>query len=112
VNPSDLDQRKRSHSDEEPKKNPCLKGSLNCVTNTSTDQVGIVSGYTSTTGYDLAIGLGSVNTYNLVNAWFGDLAPKQDMAKSGATDAAACVFSERERRRSPGRSGAEILRPR
>jgi hypothetical protein len=32
--------------------------------------VGILSGYVANTGYDLATGLGSVNAYNLVNAWF------------------------------------------
>jgi subtilase family serine protease len=48
---------------------PCLSGSLNCVVNTTGDQIGIVTGYTTTTGYDLATGLGSVNAYNLVNAW-------------------------------------------
>ena len=48
---------------------PCLTGSLNCVTNTSGDNFGIVTGYTTTSGYDLATGLGSVNAYNLVNAW-------------------------------------------
>jgi hypothetical protein len=48
---------------------PCRSGSLNCVVNTSGDNIGIVSGYSTTTGYDLATGLGSVNAYNLVNAW-------------------------------------------
>jgi hypothetical protein len=48
---------------------PCLTGSLNCVVNTSGDQIGIVTGYSTTTGYDLATGLGSVNAYNLVQAW-------------------------------------------
>jgi hypothetical protein len=48
---------------------PCAAGSPNCTTNTSGDQVGILSGYDATTGYDLATGLGSVNAYNLVNSW-------------------------------------------
>lgn len=48
---------------------PCLSGSLNCNVNTSGDNIGIVTGYTTTTGYDQATGLGSVNAYNLVNAW-------------------------------------------
>jgi hypothetical protein len=47
----------------------CKTGSTNCVTNTSGDEYGIVSGYSTTTGYDLATGLGSVNAANLVNAW-------------------------------------------
>jgi len=49
---------------------PCKAGSPNCTVNTSGDAVGILSGYVSTTGYDLATGLGSVNAYNLVNAWY------------------------------------------
>jgi hypothetical protein len=47
----------------------CETGSPNCVTSTSGDQYGIVSGYSTTKGYDLATGLGSVNVTNLVNAW-------------------------------------------
>ena len=47
----------------------CFKGGPNCVTNTSTDVAGILSGYSATTGYDLATGLGSINVNNLVNAW-------------------------------------------
>jgi subtilase family serine protease len=47
----------------------CLTGSLNCVTSRTGDQVGILSGYSSTTGYDLTSGLGSVNATNLANAW-------------------------------------------
>ena len=50
---------------------PCLSGSLNCNVNTSGDNIGILTGYTTTTGYDQATGLGSVNAYNLVNAWPG-----------------------------------------
>jgi hypothetical protein len=47
----------------------CIKGSPNCVTTDTSDQLGIVSGYSTTKGYDLATGLGSVNATNLVNAW-------------------------------------------
>lgn len=47
----------------------CITGSTNCVTKTSGDELGIVSGYTTTKGYDLATGWGSVNAANLVNAW-------------------------------------------
>jgi Pro-kumamolisin, activation domain/Abnormal spindle-like microcephaly-assoc'd, ASPM-SPD-2-Hydin len=47
----------------------CITGSTNCVTNTNGDQLGIVNGYTTTKGYDLATGLGSINATNLVNAW-------------------------------------------
>ena len=47
----------------------CTKGSRNCVTSDSSDTYGIVSGYNSTSGYDLSTGLGSVNATNLVNNW-------------------------------------------
>ncbi len=48
---------------------PCVSGSPNCVTNTTGDQNGVLSGYAATAGYDLATGLGSVNVANLVNNW-------------------------------------------
>jgi subtilase family serine protease len=47
----------------------CYTGDLNCVTKTSGDRGGILDGYNTTTGYDLATGLGSVNITNLVNNW-------------------------------------------
>jgi subtilase family serine protease len=47
----------------------CFTGDTNCVTKTSGDQAGILSGYSATTGYDLTTGLGSFNVANLVNAW-------------------------------------------
>jgi subtilase family serine protease len=45
---------------------PCAKGSPNCTIHDSGDTIGILNGYTATTGYDLATGLGSVNAKNLV----------------------------------------------
>jgi len=48
---------------------PCAKGSPNCTTSNSAHQFGVLSGYTTTAGYDLATGLGSVNAANLVNKW-------------------------------------------
>jgi subtilase family serine protease len=47
----------------------CYTGDTNCVTSTSGDQAGVLSGYNATTGYDLTTGLGSFNVTNLVNAW-------------------------------------------
>ncbi|MFZ0521345.1 MAG: Ig-like domain repeat protein [Candidatus Acidiferrales bacterium] len=47
----------------------CVTGSPNCKTSTSGDQYGVLSGYSTGTGYDLATGLGSVNAANLVNQW-------------------------------------------
>ena len=48
---------------------PCAAGSLNCTTSVGSDTYGILSGYSASTGYDLATGLGSVNAYNLVHSW-------------------------------------------
>lgn len=48
---------------------PCTTGSPNCTTNTVGDPYGVLSGYGTTAGYDLATGLGSVNVFNLVNQW-------------------------------------------
>ena len=48
---------------------PCVKGSPNCNVSNQNDTVGLLSGYNTTSGYDLATGLGSVNTANLVNKW-------------------------------------------
>jgi Bacterial Ig-like domain (group 3) len=48
---------------------PCETGSPDCVTNVSGDQNGVLSGYSTTPGYDLATGLGSVNVFNLVSNW-------------------------------------------
>ncbi len=47
----------------------CLTGDPDCVTSTSGDEVGILSGYSATTAYDLTTGLGTFNVTNLVNAW-------------------------------------------
>jgi hypothetical protein len=48
---------------------PCLSGTLNCTVTNSGDRYGVLSGYSSTAGYDFASGLGSVNAANLVNNW-------------------------------------------
>ena len=49
---------------------PCFKGSTSdCKTSVSGHQFGILSGYATTAGYDLAVGLGSVNAANLVTVW-------------------------------------------
>ena len=47
----------------------CAKGSPNCTTSNSGDQIGVLSGFNTGTGYDQATGLGSVNAANLVNQW-------------------------------------------
>jgi hypothetical protein len=48
---------------------PCDTGSPNCTTSTSGDTYGVLSGYNTGAGYDLATGLGSVDASNLVNNW-------------------------------------------
>jgi hypothetical protein len=48
---------------------PCVTGTPNCTTATQYDAYGILSGYSTATGYDLATGLGSVDVANLVNQW-------------------------------------------
>lgn len=48
---------------------PCAKGSPNCNTTNSSDSFGVLSGYSTTAGYDLATGLGSVNAANLISKW-------------------------------------------
>lgn len=47
---------------------PCATGSANCSSNFG-QRYGILTGYTTTVGYDLATGLGSVNINNLVKGW-------------------------------------------
>jgi len=48
---------------------PCLTGSPNCSTNTSGHSYGILSGFSTSTAYDLATGLGSVDAAQMVNNW-------------------------------------------
>ncbi len=48
---------------------PCYSGSPNCTVSTLGDSYGILSGYSTGSGYDLATGLGSVDAANLVNNW-------------------------------------------
>jgi len=48
---------------------PCDRGTPNCAVSLSSDSYGILSGYNTGTGYDLATGLGSVDAANLVNNW-------------------------------------------
>ena len=49
---------------------PCATGSTSdCVTKTAGDSVGVLSGYATASGYDLATGLGSVNANNLITNW-------------------------------------------
>ena len=48
---------------------PCVSGTPNCSTTNPVDLYGVLSGYATTSGYDLATGLGSVNIANLVNNW-------------------------------------------
>jgi Pro-kumamolisin, activation domain/Bacterial Ig-like domain (group 3) len=47
---------------------PCVGGPAGC-SSARQGTKGFMSGYAASTGYDLATGLGSVNTANLANAW-------------------------------------------
>lgn len=47
----------------------CSPGTADCVTNTASDEVGVLSGFSATAGFDLATGLGSVNAANMVKNW-------------------------------------------
>jgi subtilase family serine protease len=47
----------------------CTPGTPDCVTDVASDQAGVLSGYSTNSGYDLATGLGSVNAANLANSW-------------------------------------------
>jgi subtilase family serine protease len=47
---------------------PCTPGTTNC-TGSGSDQYSVLPSYGTTTGYDQASGLGSVNAANLVNHW-------------------------------------------
>jgi hypothetical protein len=48
---------------------PCVAGTTNCTTASPGHSYGVLSGYATTVGYDLATGLGSVDAANLVNNW-------------------------------------------
>jgi len=48
---------------------PCFVFSVDCDTGDQVNQIGILTGYSTNSGYDLASGLGSVNAYNLVENW-------------------------------------------
>jgi subtilase family serine protease len=63
----------------------CITGDPDCVTSTSGDQAGILSGYSATTGYDLTTGLGSFNVTNLVKAWPTATAPAVTLSPTSLT---------------------------
>jgi len=48
---------------------PCQAGTANCTVNVTGHQFGVLSGYATTAGYDLATGLGSVDANALVTNW-------------------------------------------
>jgi subtilase family serine protease len=47
----------------------CAPGSPNCTVQHTGDTVAVLSGYSATTGFDPASGLGSLNVANVVNGW-------------------------------------------
>jgi len=48
---------------------PCLIFTLDCNTGSAIEQLGILTGDSAGPGYDVASGLGTINTYNLVENW-------------------------------------------
>jgi len=48
---------------------PCQNGSPNCTVNTAGHSFGVLSGYSASSGYDLATGLGTINVGNLLSKW-------------------------------------------
>jgi hypothetical protein len=48
---------------------PCQNGSPNCTVNTAGHAYGVLSGYNTSSGYDLATGLGTINVANLLSKW-------------------------------------------
>ena len=72
----------------------CFTGAPNCVTNTSGDQLGILSGYTTAAGYDDTTGIGTPNVTNLVNAWpTTTIAPAVTLTPTSLTFASTTVGS-------------------
>ena len=62
--------------------------SPNCVAATSVsgaNDVGVLSGYSAATGYDLASGLGSLNVANVVNHWPGPIVPAVTLTPGSVT---------------------------
>lgn len=64
--------------------------SPNCTRIHSSDDVGILPGYSAAAGYDQATGLGSLNVANVVNAWTA-VAPGSTAATVTVTPAATSV---------------------
>jgi len=81
---------------------PCAKGSPNCTVTSSGDAIGVLSGYSSTSGYDLATGLGSVNAANLVNNW-------QNTTNNGTADFAVSANPNTININAPGDTGTATL---
>jgi hypothetical protein len=72
----------------------CYGGTTNCTPQTSGDVLGILSGYSATTGYDKATGLGSLNVANVVNGWPGiTSAPSSSLSVTGLSFPATAVNS-------------------
>ena len=70
---------------------PCAPNSLNCTVHHTGDTVGLMTGQVSTTGYDLATGLGSVNAKNLVYNWPASTGPSISISPATLTFASTAV---------------------
>jgi subtilase family serine protease len=64
---------------------PCAAGSPNCTVLYTGDVLGVEAGYSATTGYDRASGLGSLNVANVVNAWSASIAPTFALSGTSVT---------------------------
>ncbi len=64
---------------------PCTVGDTNCTALHNGDKIGVLPGYNAGAGYDLATGLGSVNAYNLVNAFAGGSSSSGSVTLTPAT---------------------------
>ncbi len=79
---------------------PCDAGSQDCTVSTSGDTYGVLSGYSATTGFDNATGLGSLNIANVVNAWTSPLGAGTATLKLTPSTALSIGAELRKRRRS------------
>ncbi len=65
---------------------PCVVGAPDCTgTSQTPNTYGLLNGFASTAGFDLATGLGSVNVANLVNAYAAALAPAVTLSPTSLT---------------------------
>ena len=74
---------------------PCDAGSPDCTVTgqTTVDNYGILNGWSSTAGYDLATGLGSLNVANLVNTYAATAGPTASLSPTSLSFPSTAVGS-------------------